>query len=60
MKVIKISTCYGCPYNEAEWNRKNQNYDMRCKKFYFDIISGNDEVIKNEPIPNKCGLEELL
>lgn len=58
MKIIKINTCYECPYHETEWNRKNQNFDMRCQKFRFDIISGENEIIENKAIPDRCELEE--
>jgi len=58
MRIIKVEKCHECPYHEGEWNRKNQNYDMRCKKFNFHIVSGDVESLRNEPIPSKCNLEK--
>lgn len=57
MKIIKVNNCYECPYHETEWNRGNQNWDMRCKEFGFYIVSGKAEILYDHPIPNDCGLE---
>lgn len=59
MRIIRVYSCYDCPFSESDWNRKNQDYDMRCSKLARNLGSGKDSKTLTEiPCPQDCPLEE--